>query len=66
MNKDQEDELLMHVAAGTDLLTAISALPDDSDAEDEQPLATSESSSSGIVWAVLLFIAMVVVTMWML
>jgi hypothetical protein len=66
MNKDQEDELLMHVAAGTDLLTAIAALPGDSDAEDEQPRAASKSSTRGIVWAVLIFIAIIAFTMSML
>jgi hypothetical protein len=31
MNQDQEDELLLHVAAGTDPATAMAAIPDDDD-----------------------------------
>lgn len=56
----------MHVAAGTDFLTAVAALPCDSDVENELPRDSAKSSINEVVWAVLLFIAIVVVTMWML
>ena len=36
MNEDQEDELLLHVAAGTDPATAMAATDDD-DADDQRP-----------------------------
>lgn len=47
MDKDLEDELLMHIAAGTDIPTAFAALPCD-----EQPAASSQRA--WIVWAILI------------
>jgi len=48
MNQDQEDELLLHVAADTDPATSMAAIPDD----DDQP------PSGGCLVMLLAFISM--------
>jgi hypothetical protein len=40
MDEDREEELLLHVAAGTDPLTALAALPDDEPGPPRKKLAT--------------------------
>jgi hypothetical protein len=51
VNQDQEVELLVHVAAGTDPLTALAALP----REDESPQQSASRSDqwfSAIAWII--------------
>ncbi len=50
MDEQREEELLLHVVAGTDLPTALAALP-----QDEQP---ASATNYLVAWAV--FIAMLV------
>lgn len=51
VNKEQEDELLMHVAAGTDPLTALAVLPRDEDSENETA-STADWWFSAIAWII--------------
>jgi ferric-dicitrate binding protein FerR (iron transport regulator) len=59
VNQEQEDELLMHVAAGTDPFTALAALPREDESQDEPRSPTPERSVGGLLWAVLVFLAVV-------
>jgi hypothetical protein len=52
MNQEQEDELLMHVAAGTDLFTAMAALPRE-EVPPNESASTSDQWFSAIAWIVL-------------
>jgi hypothetical protein len=58
MDQQRENELLMHVAAGTDLLTAIAALPRKSETPNV-PASTLELSLSAIVWSVVAIVSIV-------
>jgi hypothetical protein len=57
MDKDLEDELLMHVAAGTDLPTAWAALPRDLP-PDHEP--SKPSTWGWALWAMLMALLFVV------
>lgn len=63
MNKEQEEELLMHVAAGTDLLTAMAALPRENETPN-QPESASEQRFSAVVWIVIVCVG--VAALWLL
>jgi hypothetical protein len=58
MDEHDEDELLMHVAAGTDLPTALAALPRESDVHDDRPARAQTKSIGRLFWAVLIFVSM--------
>jgi hypothetical protein len=64
MNKEQEDELLMQVAAGTDLLTAVAALPRTSDQPPKPQPSNPKASTGGVISAVLTFL--VIIVLWWL
>ncbi len=55
VTQDQEEELLMHVAAGTDLFTAFAALPRESDPPDKPQPSTPAKSAGELIWALLAF-----------
>ncbi len=55
MDKDLEDELLMHIAAGTDIPTAFAVLP-----RDEQPAASSNRGWLAVAILIGVFIAWLV------
>ena len=57
MDEDLEDELLMHIAAGTDIPTALAALPQD------EPPAGRAQQQNWTVWAVLVGF---VIVLWLL
>ncbi len=46
MDQAREDEWLMHVAAGTDPLTALAALPRDEDKEGQQTMGVYRKPAS--------------------
>jgi len=58
MDQQRENELLMHVAAGTDLLTAIAALPREVESPNK-PASTLDLSLSAIVWSVVAIVSVV-------
>ncbi len=51
MNKEQEGEFLLHIAAGTDPLTALAAFPRDEDSEKETA-STVDWWFSAIAWII--------------
>jgi hypothetical protein len=59
MHPELENELLLHVAAGTDPLTALAALPSEGDSSVKSPTEPSTASSGAgwIAFAVLVAIA---------
>jgi hypothetical protein len=59
MDKPREEEFLMHIAAGTDPLTAFAALPREEKSSDELPPVASHLLSA-IGWATLACIAFAV------
>jgi hypothetical protein len=60
MDLDRENELLMHIAAGTDLPTALAALPQEDESPVESPAEPSKQNSSygWVAFAALVFIAL--------
>ena len=62
MDNDLEEELLMHIAAGTDLPTALSALPRDKRVGEEPSPPTSAKPAGILVWLLLFILALV--AMW--
>ena len=58
MDRALEDELLLHIAAGTDLPTAFAALP-----RSEPPVGQVQRTWTGIAWAILIGVAAV---LWLL
>jgi hypothetical protein len=58
MDQQRENELLLHVAAGTDLLTAFAALPSEVESPNE-PASTLDSSFSAIVWSVVAIVGVI-------
>jgi hypothetical protein len=59
MDQQSENELLMHVAADTDLLTAFAALPRESDMQGRPQPSTPKTSVYRIICAVVIFVAMI-------
>ena len=59
MDQDRENELLLHVASGTDLPTAFAALPRNDDARNDAPARVREKAIGGLTWAVLIFGSMI-------
>jgi hypothetical protein len=61
MDQQREEEMLMHVAAGTDLPTAVAALPCDVDPPNEPHPTVLKPSGHSLIWAVLIFVSMLAV-----
>ena len=61
MNQEQEDEFLLHIAAGTDPLTALAALSREPEAPSSPQHSQSERSRGGIVWGVLVFAGLIAI-----
>jgi hypothetical protein len=59
MDDKQEEELLMHVAAGTDLLTALAAVPREDNRKPRPQLESSFASVCGTVLTVAILLALV-------
>jgi hypothetical protein len=57
MDRDREDELMMHLAAGTDLPTAFAALSRNRERQEKSP--PSKPSAGEIICAVLTFVAII-------
>lgn len=64
MDNDVEDELLMHTAAGTDLPTALAALPRHKRVGDEPCPPTSAKPARILVWLLLIILAFI--AMWVM
>ena len=60
MQNDLEEELLMHIAAGTDLPTAPSALPRDEAVRDEQCSPATTKPTRILVWSRIILALIVV------
>lgn len=60
MDNDLEEELLMHIAAGTDLPTAMAALPRRNDSQDELPSSVPTKPVGAFTVAILAVVAMIV------
>jgi hypothetical protein len=58
MDQQREHQLLLHVAAGTDLLTAFAALPRESESPDKS-MSALDLSLSAIVWSVVAIVSIV-------
>ena len=58
MDEQREEELLLHVAAGTDLLTAFAALPRE-DGSPSRSTSTFDLSFSAVMWGVVAVVGVV-------
>ena len=66
MDKQREDELLMHIAAGLDPVTALAALPREENIVQDESRNTPQSTARnawrhGVLWAVAAFVGMLLV-----
>jgi hypothetical protein len=59
MDQHRENELLLHVAAGTDLPTAFAALPRGDDVHSDNPARAQAKPVGGLFWTILIFIFMI-------